>query len=94
MHSLGVILLEILVGTDVVLSCNGWEAVDDLIKDCEEYIDSDTTKLLYKLIRFNEDGLLEPYLDKVLTKKPEVIAQNVRGMNWASESVRLIFDRQ
>ena len=70
MHSLGVILLEILVGTDVVLSCNGWEAVDDLITDCEEHIDTDTTKLLHKLIRFNEDELLEPYLDKVLIKKP------------------------
>ena len=39
MHSLGVIILEILVGTDVVLSCNGWEAVDDLVKDCEQWID-------------------------------------------------------
>ena len=34
MHSLGVILLEIIAGTDVVLSCRCQEALEGLIIDC------------------------------------------------------------
>ena len=34
MHSLGVILLEIIAGTDVVLSCRCKEALEGLIINC------------------------------------------------------------
>ena len=39
LHALGVILLEILVGSDVVLSCCDSEIIDNLVTACEDYID-------------------------------------------------------
>ena len=42
MYSLGVIILEILAGTEVVLSCREREDVIELILECKEHIDEDT----------------------------------------------------
>ena len=45
------------------------------------------------LIRDNKDDLLDPYVEKVLTKQPEVIGQNIRGMDLAAKEVRSIMTR-
>ena len=66
MHSLGVILLEIIAGTEVVLSCRDEQSLDELITECEDFIDKDTVKLLHQLIREHKDDLLKPYVEKVL----------------------------
>ena len=42
MHSLGVLILEIIAGTEVVITCREREDVDELVTECEEYIDKDT----------------------------------------------------
>ena len=61
MHALCMILLEILVGTDVILSCGCWENVEDLITVCEDYIDVDTAKLLHDLCKHSSDKNLKYY---------------------------------
>ena len=94
MHSLGVMILEVLTGTDIILSCRGADTIVDLIKECEEHIDKDTNKLLDRLIREHKDDLLEPYVEKVLTKQPVVIARNIRSMNFAVQQMRPIQTRQ
>ena len=90
MHSLGVIILEVIAGTEVILSCRGADTVVQLIKECEEHIDKDTIKLLDRLVREHNDDLLEPYLEKVLLRQPELTARNIRSMNFAVEQVRPI----
>ena len=42
------------------------------------------------LIREYKDDLLEPYVEKVLTRQPEVIARNIRSVNFAVEQMRPI----
>ena len=46
-NALGVILTEIIVGSDVILCCNDSEQVNDPITRCEEYIDKDLSKFLH-----------------------------------------------
>ena len=90
MHSLGVLLLEILVGTEVVLSCREREDLIELITECKEHIDKVTVKLLHRLILDHKDDMLTSYIEEVLVREPEIIARNIRKMNWAVEEVRVI----
>ena len=38
--------------------------------------------------------MLKPYVEEVLVREPELIARNIRGMNWAAEEARGIQTRQ
>ena len=66
-NALGVILTEIIVGSDVILCCHDSEQVNDLITRCEEYIDKDLSKLLHELIDGCKDSGLKSFLDDVLS---------------------------
>ena len=57
-HSLGIILLEVLVGSDVVLSCSHWLAAANLVKECRPHMDEETNDLLWELIHNNNDRTL------------------------------------
>ena len=93
-HSIGVILTEILVGTDVILSCGCWEAVDDLITLCEDYMDKETTNLLHQLIRFSNDNGIGKYYREVLIAQPEVIGENIRAMDYAVTENRILINKK
>ena len=92
-HSLGVILLEILVGTDVILSCGCWDNVVDLIKVCEDYIDADTSKLLHSLIGSSLDSKLETCFEEILHIQPGLIAENIRALDFAVKENRFLIDK-
>ena len=94
MHALCVILLEILVGTDIILSCGCWDNVDDLITVCEDYIDVDTAKLLHDLCKHSSDEYLKYYLDYILRDKPEIIGENIRAMDFAVKENRVLIEKK
>ena len=88
LHALGVILLEILVGTDIVLSCYDSEVIDEIITACEDYIDKEPTTLLHQLCIGSDDSGLSGYLNKIIKVKPELISENIRALNYAAEENR------
>ena len=93
-HALGVVLFEILVGTDVVLGCPLATLIVSMVTASEEYIDKDTAKLLHDLIDECDDRGLEDYLNKTLKEKPEVISENVRALDYAVRENREFITKQ
>ena len=87
-HSLGVVLLELIAGTDVVLAFEDFKDLEELVTECEDYIDKETCDLLHGLIRESKEKELQKYLDEVLDKKPELVAEGIRGVDWAVRNVR------
>ena len=87
-NGLTCILMEIIMNSDVVLSCGCIENVEELVTKCEDYLDKDTFELFRNLSRDSNDEGLERYVKEVLEVQPEVIGENVRAMNWAVENVR------
>ena len=81
-------MLEILVGTDIVLSCYDSEVIDEIITACEDYIDKETTTLLHQLCMGSDDSGLRAYLDNVIMVKPELISENIRALDYAAEENR------
>ena len=89
-YSLGTIILEILTGTEVVLSCANMEAVNDVLLDCRDHIDEDIWIHLNRLIYNGKDDTLQDFVEKVLDKTPEAIAMNIRAMDFAIQDVRVL----
>ena len=60
------VILEILAGSDLVLSINSLEDAESLFIDCEQYIDSQTKTLLNSLLFNKNEIILSGYEDYVL----------------------------
>ena len=93
-HSIAVILLEILVGTDLVLTCQSWQAVCVLIEDCREYLGDYTADLFDRMIRLVDDTGLDDYVEKFLTTNPEYISKTIRGMDYAVKDDRTLINKR
>ena len=48
--SIGFLVLEVIAGTDIVLTANGIDEVDRLLEDLEEYIDAPTLRVVSSLL--------------------------------------------
>ena len=82
--SLGVIIMEVLLGPEMVLSCECHSAIEMLLKDCEEYLDQTTVDLL-KYLLFSEGKVdLPQYIEKTLDAAPMNHAENIRRIQMAS----------
>ena len=93
-HALGTIILEILTGTEVVLFCNNWEAVYNVVRDCKNHIDEVIYELLHILIYHGSDSTLQAFVEEMLDKTPEAIAMNIRAMDFAVQDVRVLQERR
>jgi serine/threonine protein kinase len=60
--SVGIIILEILAGTEVVTPINSFNSAEKALTDCEPYLDKATFKLLLFLILCDEHVDLGQYL--------------------------------
>ena len=56
-HSVGIIMLEILVGTELVMAAILESQVEDIVDDCYQYLDPATAKVLRYLIL--HEGVLD-----------------------------------
>ena len=81
--SIGIMILEIIIGTDLLLDQTTFSQLQKLLKRCREYIDEETYEFLGCMLFSEGHYPPEEYLSKCLNKKPNLIAENVRGMNNA-----------
>ena len=93
-HSIAVILLEILVGTDLVLTCQSWQAVCVLIEDCREYLGDYTADLFDRMIRLVDDTGLNDYIEKFLTADSDFISKTIRRLDYAVKDDRALINKR
>ena len=72
--SIGIMILEIIIGTDLLLDHCTFFQVKELLENCRTYIDEETYNFLACMMF--SDGYYPPddYLSKCLEKKPMLIA--------------------
>ena len=71
--SIGIIILEVLVGTELVLRGGAYEDVNGLIADFEAYLDPEILVLLDDLLFHAELKTAESFLKVVLHEKPDIL---------------------
>ena len=81
--SVGVIILEILVGSQLILSCRDYDEIVSLMNGCKEYLDPQLHQLLQILMIEGEPQDLQYFLDEVLNDQSTIVAENVRGLREA-----------
>ena len=77
------IILEILVGSDIILTVTPFEKAEELLEICKEYLDTSTYYLLkYMLLSegFEEISFFKYYADKI---DYDTFGENVRRMTKA-----------
>jgi hypothetical protein len=71
-YSIGIVILEILVGTEMVIMTKNAISLTKLIGDLEDYLDEQTFALLKNLIfdvgDLDKRGFIETYLSQGITK--------------------------
>jgi hypothetical protein len=85
--SIGVIILEIICGTDIVLATGCFKHVRLLLDECTEYIDSSTHYLLDQLLNNGNDEVIPNYVNDTLRENPEVIAESIRAIDAAVDEI-------
>jgi len=82
MWSIGVLLLEILLGTKLVLAHEGFLNIKDLLETFEKCFDPQTLGIL-KWYLFIEAGVnSKTYLEQTLGSKPDLIGNNIKRVNY------------
>ena len=67
-YSVGIVILEILVGTELVISARVEELVEKLVDDCETYLDLEMTRLIRYLILDEGQFNISEYVKKLICK--------------------------
>jgi hypothetical protein len=70
MWSIGVIILEIICGSDIVLATGCFKHVRLLLDECTEHIDSSTHYLLDQLLNNGNDEVISNYVNDTLGENP------------------------
>jgi hypothetical protein len=70
MWSIGVIILEIICGSDIVLATGCFKHVRLLLDECTEHIDSSTHHLLDQLLNNGNDEVISKYVNDTLGENP------------------------
>jgi hypothetical protein len=81
----GIILLEILAGSELVLGIRCHEDLRSLFYAVANYLDEDTRHVLQHLLFMKKDVDLEAYVGETLDRKKEHVAQGIRRINAAIE---------
>ena len=82
--SVGVVLLEVIVGTRLIMDCQTFTDVSRLLKATKEFIDDATAELLQNLLLSNVVPDLEDYITNLLDKNTSIIAESTRGVQQAT----------
>jgi hypothetical protein len=75
--SVGVIILEMLIGTDLVIAATLEELLKKLLYDCCPYLDPETYKVLSYLILDEDEVDLNAYIKNDITSEHKVIRANI-----------------
>jgi hypothetical protein len=81
--SVGVVILEILVGTDLVLAADSFSKVLKLYEDCLEFIEDSYGIMLEKLLFKGEVADINSLIQIFEANQPDFTAVNIRMMNAA-----------
>ena len=89
-YSIGIVILEILAGSDLVIMANGEELVAQLLRDLFDYLSPATLGLLQYLI-FNEHAVnVQAFIDQWATGHYEVLTADILRVEAAfQEDARL-----
>ena len=85
MYAIGAVILEIIVGTEIIIMIKSYADMKKLVNLCANYIDEETVKVLKSLLQMGEHENFMKYLNDVLTPYPNIIAENIRAMDMAIE---------
>ena len=83
--SVGIVIFEIIAGTELVIPAVTATEVEVLLQMCEPHMDEETVQLLQHLLFDAHEGYLDKYLSEVLPEQPNVIAENVRALYAATK---------
>ena len=90
--SIGMIVLEVLVGTEAVIPLSSVQEVEELLECVEEYVDAPTIRILKSLLIHSVVADVEGYVQEELVQKPGLIAKNVRALDVAFEEDGVLQD--
>ena len=84
-YSIGIVILEILAGTDIVTPafCHDW--VEEMLDDCCNHLDPFTQGLLQKLINLRGEFNIQMYIDNCSTGYKEVVTGDILRIEAALE---------
>ena len=85
MYAIGAMILEIIVGTEILLMIKSFADMKKLMNICANFIDEETVKVLKTLFQMGEHENFMTYLNDVLIPNPDIIAENIRAMDMAIE---------
>ena len=81
--SVGVVILEILAGTELVIPANTTAKIRNLLLQCSEYLDVKTVHLLEHLLFGEHHDYLEDYLNVTLKLSPNIVKEDIRAIDAA-----------
>jgi len=87
---IGIIILEILVGTHLVSSASTCYDIRNLMTACEEWLDPQTGGLLNELLLVGYGGGIERYIEAHLDLHPAATGENIRRVQEAVIEVTVL----
>ena len=83
--SIGIMILEIIVGTDLLLEQTTYGELEKFLLNCKDYFDVDTFEFLNCMLFSVSEVPFPPgqFISEHLEKKPHLVAENIRAMDTA-----------
>ena len=81
--SLGLVILEVIVGTELVAPAHDLEQVEELLDLCGPHLDAAVGTLLKDLILFGDVVKVKEMLQEILPERPRLVTEAVRGFEQA-----------
>ena len=78
--SVGVAILEVIAGTEIVMSIDSYDSAQEILDNCKPYIDPATFNLLNYLMLSGDKVLGEDYIAAYLDQDPLMISKCVRAL--------------
>jgi superfamily I DNA/RNA helicase len=92
MWSIGVVMLEILVGTPIIVSNSEYRQIRNVLAQSQEFLDAKTSRVLCWLLFKEGTEDLEAYLHQTLEAEPNLIGEAVRGLEAACVDIKTLSD--
>jgi hypothetical protein len=90
--SIGIVLLEIFIGTAIVVTYKEFGQLRRILSECERYLDPEIYELIESLLFEQGDINLGDFVNKKLAEMPRLVAENVRAMTEAIHENRMLND--
>ena len=82
--AIGVVILEILVGTELVLVATSYEKVEQLLEHCEEWLDPVMLEIVQALMFDQESPSISELLQKLENAPEDIVSQTIRRVEAAA----------